>query len=185
MVNAGLVGIVIVFTIIAAAFSSYYVTIAPINGQISSYQSEVTSLSQHASSATVTTTSYLVSIVTVTSSGATTTVTTVTTSTVTEFPLTKNVTVFFQNSGSLFSYVVTSSSFHSSGSTNHTSVILPVTPVYNGELLSISASCGQTCKAGATFNATLYIDSKVCATGAGLPGNPLSINYTLTSSTAC
>jgi hypothetical protein len=183
MVNAGLVGIVIVFTIIAAAFSSYYVTIAPINGQISSYQSEITSMSQHATTSIVTTTSYFVSVVTVTSNdGATTTVTTVSTTTVTEFPLNgDNLTVWFRNSGSNFTYDITSTTgYANSSTTSLTSVVVRIKPIYTNEFVSISATCVTPCTSG-SFNATIYFDASQVPRGFGMGNStrPLSLNYTV------
>ena len=191
MVNAGLVGIVVVFTIIAAAFSSYYVTVAPMNGQISSYQSVITSLSEHASSVIVTstTTQYVVSTITVTGdNGITTTiittVTSVSTSTVTEYPLESNVTVFFQNqnSSSLISYAIKSATVNFTGSfnTTYTYNSTPQAPFYSGEVISITASCETNCNNATSFSATLYLSGAAAVpqdTGSAV--QPVSINYTL------
>ena len=185
MVNAGLVGVVVVFTIIGAAFSSYYVTVAPINGQISSYQSVITSLSEHASTVISTTTQYVVSVVTETNAGATTTITSVTTltsvstSTVTEYPLTDNLTVWFQNSGSTFNYAVNSATFAKSSSTNLTSIPITISPIYTNEAIDISASCSMPCTIGMSFNATLYFNSNVVRQASGNATQGLSFNYTL------
>lgn len=186
MVNAGLVGIVVVFTIIAAAFSSYYVTVAPMNGQISSYQSVITSLSEHASAVTSTTTRYVVSIVTETNAGATTTFTSVTTttfvstSTETEYPLTDNLTVWFQNSGSNFSYAVNSPTFTNSSSTSLTSVAIRISPIYTNENISISASCVMPCTPGMTFSATLYFNGDGVQQALGNATQSISFDYKLT-----
>ena len=183
MVNAGLVGIVVVFTIIAAAFSSYYVTVVPMNGQIASYQSVITSLSEHAS--TTTTTQYVVSTITETNAGATTTVTSVTTttfvstSTETEYPLTDNLTVWFQNSGSTFNYAVNSPTFAKSSSTNLTSIPITISPIYTNEVINVSASCAMPCTIGMTFNATLYFNSNVVNYASGNSTQGISFNYML------
>jgi hypothetical protein len=189
MVNAGLVGIVVVFTIIAAAFSSYYVTVSPINGQISSYQSEIASLSEHVSTVIVTsvTTQLVVSTITVTGIGGTTTsvttLTSVSTSTLTEYPLESNVTVFFQNqnSSSLISYAIKSPTIDFAGSfnTNYTYTSTPQTPLYSGEMISITASCATNCNNATTFSATLYRGGTVAVQNTGSSLQPISINYTL------
>jgi hypothetical protein len=190
MVNAGLVGIVILFTIIGAAFSSYYLTMAPVNGQISSYQSEITSLSDHVSTAILTTTQFVVSTVTA-NGGISTTVTTFTaTSTLTEYPLGTNVSIFLENyhNASLIGYTVESSTLNFSGSIpqydNSTNIYTytspPETPFYSGEVISISAVCVAQCVNATSFSASLYLGGQfeVNATGSAAPPG-ISISYPL------
>jgi hypothetical protein len=175
MVNAGLVGIMLLFTIIGAAFGASYITGATMNGQISSYQSVISSLSEHPSG-DATITQFVVSVVTQTNAGSTTTVTSdttvtsVVTSTETEL---SNVTVLFHNSGTLFNYTINWATFTNEGSSNMTSLSLPVSPVYTGEQIFIGASC-----TACSLNATLYIGTHAAINGSGTFSTPLSINYT-------
>jgi hypothetical protein len=178
MVNAGLVGIIMVFTIIGAAFGSYYITTSPISAQIASYQSVISSMSAHPSGAVVTTTitQFVVSVVTETNAGSTatitstSTVTSVVTSTETEL---SNVTVLLRKSGTSLNYSVNWATFNVTGSTNTSSLLLPINPVYTGNQIFINTQC-TLC----TMNATLYIGTHLAAFDTGTNLKPLSMNYT-------
>jgi hypothetical protein len=187
MVNVGLVGIVVVFTIIGAAFGSYYITALPVSSQIASYQSVISSMSAHPQGATFTTTvtQFVVSVVTETNAGtattisSTTTVTSVVTSTETAYPLSDNLTVWFRNSGSNFTYAVNSPTFSVSNSTNVTSIPIRIAPIYTNEMFNITASCVMPCAHGMSFSATLFFNGNVAQEESGNENQSISFSYTL------
>lgn len=159
--------------IVLAGFAFYYMetssNIQTMDSKISSQQqminnlgAQITSIQEHTVTLTVTTTS-----------------TSVVTSTTTAFPSPDNVTVYFQNSGSIFNYAIHTASQSYTGSTSNSAVRIQVTPVFRGEGISISASCGGTCPSGMTFSALLYVNDSLVAQSSGNAFTGLSILYTL------
>ncbi|MGA2875496.1 MAG: hypothetical protein ABSE82_08155 [Nitrososphaerales archaeon] len=175
MVNAGVIGAIAIVAVIVASFGSYYVTATPLQSSISSlqtnaseYQSVIASMSAHPSTTTI------LSTITQT---VTSTLTIVSTSTA--YPIPDNVTVYFQNSGTPINYAINTASQSYTGSTSNTAFSIPITPVFAGEKITITASCVGTCGVGLTFSATLYVNKAIVSQANGNAYGGLSISYIL------
>ena len=148
---------------------------ANLNQQVASLGQQVSTLEQRTVQV-VTVSNTVVSVVT---SVSVTSVTSTFTSTV--YPVPDNVTVVFTQVSGGYNYVVTAGSTTYTGS-HDTPFTLPITPVYQGEVISISAS--ETglggCAIGQTVTAQLYLNGTIVAQGTEIcTGSNIQITYTI------
>lgn len=172
MVNSSVVGVVAVVLIVAASFGTYYVTATPIKAQVasyqtnvSSYQSVISSMSAHPSTTTIVTTTTQTTISATTNTSTitatqTTTSTSLITSTVTSYPIPDNVTVYLVSSGSFTNYGITAGSYSTSGSLGGSQRFY-VTPVYQGETITITINLSCPGSNGPTASSSLYVNSTI------------------------
>jgi hypothetical protein len=87
------------------------------------------------------------------------------TSTASVYPVPKNVTVSFANPGSgyTFNYQIVAGTQNFSGSSG-SPVSIPVSPVFAGEQIKITASVGGNCSGGNSVTISLYVDGNQVST---------------------
>lgn len=175
MSKRGIAGLVAVALLIAGALvgtTGYYVA--------SAYQSKTTVSSyttifqQNMEYQTQTSISVL---------SSTTTQTSFITSTFTAsvYPVPTNVTVSFANPGSgyTFDYQIVAGTQDFSGSSG-TPISIPVSPVFPGEQIKITASVGGNCSGGNSVTISLYIDGNQTSTAtSGCSATPGQISTVL------
>ena len=163
MSSASVIGVIAIVAIIASAFGSYYVTSNPLNSQISSYQSVVSSMSSHPSTTTFTststsTTTVLLTTTIILTSTITATSISTTTSSTTYYPIPNNVTVIVSSSGAFMNYAINAGSYSTSGSLSGQQTF-SISPTYQSETISISTTLNCPGSTGPTGSAYLYVNS--------------------------
>ena len=181
MGRAGAVGAIAIVAIILVALGTYYVATTPLQANISSYQSVIASMSLDPSTTTIyseiTQSAASVSNTTTTSFATeTTTSVLVSTSTIFAYPVAENVSVSFQNSGANFNYNIKSPTFSYSGSSGSNSLVIGLTPVYTGEQITVTASCGSSCPSGFTLTAKLSVGGSVVSQSTATAYSGLTIS---------
>jgi len=112
----------------------------------------------------------------------TTTSTSTTISTTSIYPVPDNVTVFFTNISGTFDYSVTAGSLSFSGSDYNQNLTIPITPIFQGNVVSVSAytTASVGCNIGEQVTAIIYLNNQVVAQGTTLcTGNQINISYTV------
>jgi hypothetical protein len=97
------------------------------------------------------------------------------------YPIPTNVTVAFVDPGSgyTFSYQIVAGGQTFSGSSG-SPISIPISPVFAGEQLKITASVGGNCSDGNSVTIVLYIDGKQTVTApSGCNATPAQISMTL------
>ena len=181
MGRAAAVGAVAIVAIILVALGTYYVASTPLQASIFSYQSVVESMSADPSTTTVyseiiQSAASTSNITTTSFATETTTSVSVSTSTITAFPIAENVSVAFQNSGASFNYNIRAPTFSYSGSSASNSLVIGLTPVYTGEQITVTASCGSSCPSGFTLTATLNVNGSVVSQSTATAYSGLTIS---------
>jgi hypothetical protein len=146
MVNAGVLGVVLVVVIMASGFGSYYLTSMPLNAEVSSYQSKISNLQSSISSISAnpsTTTIYSTE-----TENTTTTSISITTSTLTEYPIPNNVTffvVYLSGCGNQGNYQISvnGQTIANGVIQSGTNVSIPISQLYQGDNVSISIGVGS------------------------------------------
>jgi hypothetical protein len=122
-----------------------------LNQQVGSLQQQVSTLEQRTVQV-VTVTNTVQQIITITT---VTSVTTTSTSTV--YPIPDNVTVYIAPSGQFMNYAISAGSYATSGSLGHPQSF-SVSPVYQGEAISVSITLSCPGSTGPSGSAVLYVN---------------------------
>ncbi len=178
------VGLVIVAGLIAYSYYDTSSRMSALSQQNTSLGQQVASLNQQVSvlqQKTVQVVTVQNTIERVVTTTSVSTVTQVSTSTV--FPIPDNVTVLFTKiTGGKYSYTITAGSVGISGS-HDSQQSFSITPVYQGETISISASIAAGfggCNSGDGFTVELFLNGNVVASGNQIcSGASVQINYVL------
>ena len=170
--------VIIGFLFLGAVVFTYYES----STQNSSLQAEVNGLNQQVAvlqQRTIQVVTMTDTVQEVVTSVSTTSVTTTQTTSV--YPVPANVTVFFTKVSGGYSYTVNAGASSYSGSYS-TPFSFQVTPVFQGETISVSAAetGAAGCSIGQTVTAQIYMNGSVVAQGTQIcTGSNIAISYTV------
>ena len=176
MSKRGVAGVVAIALLIIGVFvgtAGYYVA--------STYQTKTITLTQTTTQQETQIQTSISTSTSVVSSTTTQTSFVTSTSTTSIYPVPTNVTVSFTNPGSgySFSYQIVAGTQNFSGSSG-SPISIPVSPVFPGEQIKITASVGGNCSGGNSVTIFLYIDEKQISTAtSGCNATPAQISTVL------